>query len=211
MESSHSNWQHHAQRPRTCRRDVVVAGDRYPDIDTTVTCDATVVEDFINEIRGNRVQSPNSAGMLVGLDSEWRILPPNEFGKKQFRIALLQLCVGHRCLVYQVHQARGRLPQVLNHFLQDEGHVFTGAAIGKDVERLEVDCGVRLSNPRDLQLIVPALDVNEYKNLAEPECLPSLDTLASAVLQIPHQKKKKQKKQQKKDDDSIDHHRWGDF
>jgi hypothetical protein len=41
--------------------------ERYPSIKTTVTCDAGVVAEYINEIKG----SPPPERLLVGLDTEW--------------------------------------------------------------------------------------------------------------------------------------------
>jgi hypothetical protein len=70
--------------------------ERYPSIKTTVTCETGVVAKYIIGIKG----SPPPKCLLFGLDTEWIELLSSEH-----KVALLQLCVGLCCLIYQVRHA----------------------------------------------------------------------------------------------------------
>ena len=96
---------------------------------------------------------------------------------------MLQLCVGTWCLVFQVLQAGLVVPEVLRTFLEDEGHIFVGAHISKDVDRLDEDFGINVTNTHDLQEIVPNVDKRRLSYLTRgPHGRACLEKVASGVL-----------------------------
>ncbi|KAL2928878.1 Werner syndrome ATP-dependent helicase [Bienertia sinuspersici] len=99
-------------------------------IRTIVTCCPTVVTSWINHIRN---QKPNHPFSLAGLDTEW--LHP---------IAILQLCVGPNCLIYQLIHTPW-VPSVLEDFLGDPHYTFTGLGISGDSKMLSKDYKLELS------------------------------------------------------------------
>ena len=158
-----------------------------------MTCDAAVVARFLEEIRG----TPPQHRMIVGLDTEWKMLDGGGF-----TMALLHLCVGTRVFVFQVlYAAGGDLPDVLKSFLTEEDHIFASAHIKNDVKRLLDDFGVTISNPTDLQIVVPQA-ASRFEHLGGPHPeygfrRPSLEKIASEVLCLPRVRKP-----------DADHRRW---
>jgi hypothetical protein len=63
-----------------------------------------------------------------------------------------------------VRHAGYKLPDVLSKFLSEEVHIIVGAHISNDVEHLQQDCSIKISNWRDLELIVSEVD-DQYSHL----------------------------------------------
>ncbi|KAL8489210.1 hypothetical protein ACS0TY_024730 [Phlomoides rotata] len=101
---------------------------------TTVTSNPARVSDWISEIK----QFSFGRRLLVGLDVEWR---PNSFRGQQNPVALLQLCVGDRCLIYQIWHSP-EIPQSLAYFLSDDSNTFVGKGIKSDLDKLGADYGI---------------------------------------------------------------------
>ncbi|KAG2596483.1 uncharacterized protein LOC120710523 [Panicum virgatum] len=116
----------------------VVMDDGSPPIRTTVTNSGDAVKRYLREVR------KRGGRLLVGLDTEWRVIRSGAH-----RMAVLQLCVGRRCLVFQIARA-DYVPGALRGFLADPGHIFAAVGVGNDVERLYDDCGLVVANPVDL-------------------------------------------------------------
>ncbi|PUZ55506.1 hypothetical protein GQ55_5G217600 [Panicum hallii var. hallii] len=109
-------------------------------IATTVTSCGEAVEGWLAEARA----APGSP--VVGLDVEWRPSRRSD----QNPVATLQLCVGRRCLIFQLLQA-DRVPRALSEFLGDPGVRFVGVGVGADAERLSDDHGLEVANAVDLR------------------------------------------------------------
>jgi len=132
----------------------------------TVTSSTTTVEHFLRDVR-----SKESKALIVGLDTEWF-----EWDRK--KIALIQICVGKKCLLFKVGHA-GIIPDDLKSFLADENHVFVGVAIANDLDRLREGHQVELSNKIELQAMVPFIIPGKHW-----DNVPSLATLAQVLLGV---------------------------
>ncbi|XP_075491558.1 3'-5' exonuclease-like [Primulina tabacum] len=111
--------------------------DFYGDsIYTTVTDDCDAVSEWISEVES--IHRHRLHHLIVGLDVEWR--PP--FSRSPNPIAILQLCVGRRCLIYQIIHSQG-IPFSLTGFLSNSNYTFVGVGIESDLEKLEQDYGLR--------------------------------------------------------------------
>ncbi|KAF0923489.1 hypothetical protein E2562_006377 [Oryza meyeriana var. granulata] len=110
-------------------------------ITTTVTSSGAAVEGWLREVR-----SAYGAGLIVGLDVEWR----PSFSASQNPVALLQLCVDRRCLIFQFLHA-DYVPGSLRRFLANPGDCFVGVGVDKDAERLSDDYGLPVANTADLR------------------------------------------------------------
>lgn len=110
---------------------------------TLVTHTSSMVDSWISDIE--RIHRRRLLRLIVGLDIEWR----PSFGPYRNRVATLQLCVGHRCLIFQLIYAPA-IPYSLLNFLGNDRYTFVGIGIQNDVERLKMDYDLDVANAVDL-------------------------------------------------------------
>ncbi|KAH7844541.1 hypothetical protein Vadar_029135 [Vaccinium darrowii] len=116
-------------------------------IHTLVTHTPSFVDSWISQIESIHRRRLHS--LIVGLDVEWR---PNRFRNQQNPVATLQLCVGRRCLIFQLLYSP-YIPLSLFNFLSNPSYTFVGVGIDKDVEKLTRDYGLSVANTVDLRLL----------------------------------------------------------
>lgn len=133
---------------------IITILDHELDSDTDNTYDLTI--DYTTTIRVLLTSSSASAAAwisdvlpcsVVGIDIEWR---PNFSRHIDNPAATLQLCSGHRCLVFQLIHADAPLPQALFAFLADPARRFAGVGVANDAEKLLLDHGLSVRNSFDL-------------------------------------------------------------
>ncbi|TVT96957.1 hypothetical protein EJB05_54411, partial [Eragrostis curvula] len=146
---------------------VVCFGD--DKITTTVTASGEAVEDWISEVE--RVHHRRLHKLVVGLDIEWR----PTFSTAHSDTALLQLCVGRRCLIFQLIHA-DYFPDALVDFLGDEDYRFVGVGVRDDAQRLSDDWDLEVENTWDLaELAAEEMERPELRHAG-------LRAIASAVM-----------------------------
>ncbi|KAK3218048.1 hypothetical protein Dsin_012018 [Dipteronia sinensis] len=113
--------------------DVTFFGDH---IRTLVTNSPSMVKSWISEIE--LIHRKRVHHLIVGLNYE------NE------PIATLQLCVGHRCLIFQRIDAQC-ITQALKNFLSNRSYSFVGFKVEEGVQRLTRDYNLSVGNAIDLK------------------------------------------------------------
>ncbi|RZB52745.1 Werner Syndrome-like exonuclease [Glycine soja] len=139
-------------------------------IHTLLTSDPSRVASWLPNNDGVRRRN----NLMVGLDVEWR---PNY---QPNPVATLQLCIGHRCLIFQIIHAPS-IPAALISFLANPNITFFGVGIRADAEKLLVDYNLHVANVRDLRpLAVERLSRAFYPDVSQA----GLATLARHVLGV---------------------------
>ncbi|KAK9070372.1 hypothetical protein SSX86_010774 [Deinandra increscens subsp. villosa] len=139
-------------------------------ISTIVTNTPSFVDSWIADIERINHRTLNS--LIVGLDVEWR---PNQSRNIENPVATLQLCVGRRCLIFQILHSPS-VPQSLKNFLRNPNYTFTGVGIESDVEKLTEDYNLGVSNMKDVRtLAAEAYGSRDLKNAG-------IKTLTSRIL-----------------------------
>lgn len=114
---------------------------------TLVTHSPAMVDSWISDIQ--RIHRRRLHRLIVGLDAEWR---PNFRRYQDNPMATLQLCVGHRCLIFQLIRAPS-IPQSLVNFLANDNYSFVGVGIKEDVEKLYDEYALHVKNVFDLRVL----------------------------------------------------------
>ncbi|XP_065853255.1 3'-5' exonuclease-like [Euphorbia lathyris] len=131
-------------------------------IHTLLTHSPSLVDQWLTETHQIHQLNPSKPS-TVGLDVEWR---PNFSRNIDNPIAILQLCVGHRCLIFQIMHSPF-VPQSLKDFLTNKNgdYVFVGVGIENDVEKMLEDYDLGVGNTVDLRgLAVEKLGIIALKN-----------------------------------------------
>ncbi|PIN00252.1 hypothetical protein CDL12_27242 [Handroanthus impetiginosus] len=143
------------------------------EIDTTVTSDCDTVERWINEI-------PRPNLFIVGVDIKYRYDDLKDF------VSTVQLCVGSRCLIYQLEFVDYDFPDVLLDFLANEEYTFVGWDIDYSLTRLETETALDIPRALVVDLMNLAgyrslnnMDMLEYIFFDDPDCI----ELAEMVLE----------------------------
>ncbi|KVI07167.1 Werner Syndrome-like exonuclease [Cynara cardunculus var. scolymus] len=128
-------------------------------ISTIVTNTPSYVDSWIAEIE--RIHRRHLHRLIVGLDVEWR---PNQSRNSDNPVAILQLCVGKRCLVFQILHSP-TVPESLKNFLRNPSYTFAGVGIESDVEKLTVDYNLVVANMADVRALAAVkYGVRELQN-----------------------------------------------
>ncbi|KAK4838064.1 hypothetical protein QYF36_010672 [Acer negundo] len=106
-----------------------------------------MVESWISEIK--HIHRRRLGRLIVGLDIEHH---PNFNYKNEHPVATLQLCDGHRGLIFQMIHAPD-IPQCLEDFLLNEKYSFVGVKVDEDAEKLENDYNLSVGNAIDLRTL----------------------------------------------------------
>ncbi|GJM93205.1 hypothetical protein PR202_ga09749 [Eleusine coracana subsp. coracana] len=136
-------------------------------VGTVVTDEGGVVKRWINDIY--RIHHRRLHRLIVGLDVEWRPpTPPPSSGIDADKaeadaaaaprrpaapappVAVLQLCVGPRCLVFHILHA-DYIPAALFDFLADDRFYFVGVGVHEDAAKLRAQYGLEVARPKDLR------------------------------------------------------------
>ena len=121
-----------------------------------LTNSPSMVESWVSEIEW--IHHRRLDRLVVGLDVEWR----PSFSHVRNPLATLQLCVGRRCLIFQLLHSP-YIPDALREFLEDGKYTFVGVGIHKDLEKLGEEHDLDVAKWVDLGVL--AADVSGDRSL----------------------------------------------
>ncbi|XP_052161928.1 uncharacterized protein LOC127779230 [Oryza glaberrima] len=104
-------------------------------------------------------------GITVGMGVQWT--PPFRApAAAARRPCTLQLCVGHRCLVFQLARA-GAVPAVLRRFMADARAAFVAHNVRHDCRKLEEHHGLEVARGVELRRLVAGMGNASMERMAE--------------------------------------------
>lgn len=109
-------------------------------IESTVTNQSAVADTWIQNI----TSSSTGQKIIVGMDIEW---DPVESTPKT---AILQLCVGTKCLILQLSHM-SQIPQSVRNFVADSNVTLVGVETASDAAKLKADYGLSCKNVVDVR------------------------------------------------------------
>ncbi|RZC74453.1 hypothetical protein C5167_049936 [Papaver somniferum] len=122
---------------------VIIDDDR---IRTVVTKHSSTVDHWISRIYSD--YNGVLDHLIVGLDLEWK----PTYDRYRNQVATLQLCVGRRCLIFQIKHA-DEIPSSLVEFLGDPDFTFVGVRIDEDIQKLDDDYDLEVGVAVDLRYL----------------------------------------------------------
>ncbi|KAL5543072.1 hypothetical protein UlMin_010782 [Ulmus minor] len=119
-------------------------------IKTIVTTHPKIIDQWVLEtynLHGSELHN-----LLVGLDTEWRLIENNSSKRKiVYQVALLQLCVHNRCLILQ--NSPCEFPRSLVDFLGNPHIRFVGVGVGQDAKMLRKDWHLCVERAEDVGFV----------------------------------------------------------
>jgi hypothetical protein len=142
------------RNPVVPRRTVRVGGCP---VQTTVTARPAVVRRWLHTtlwLNRRRLHTfaaggGGGGGLTVGLGVQWRTPFRKLPAGVEPRPGTLQLCVGNRCLVFQLARA-GAAPRILRRFLADARVTFAGYYVASDCRKLRAHHGLEVASTLEL-------------------------------------------------------------
>ncbi|KAL3718778.1 hypothetical protein ACJRO7_003826 [Eucalyptus globulus] len=125
------------------------------EIKAWVTDEPAVVSRWIREVK--HFHHRKLRRLIIGLDIEWCL--SSESNSNFPQVATLQLCVGHKCLIFQLLHAR-YIPKSLFMFLANMNYTFVGVGVDEDARKLTKDYGLDVSCSVDIR----GLAMNRLRN-----------------------------------------------
>lgn len=151
-------------------------------IQTLVTSNPSDVHQCLVQIQ--ELHSRHLHRLIIGFDIEWRPCYPNndpQYSIFRNPIATLQLCVGLRCLIFQIIHSN-HIPSSLINFLANPDFTFVGILVQDHLSRLAVDYNLFMANAVDIAIVAA-------ENFCEPHLrLCGLKGLAREMIDLEFQK-----------------------